>query len=515
MILTCFNGGIALKISNNQKRVLISCLIIISFASNFILNKSVLAEPEQLIVPTDNCIMKQVSYFSLLNQFHQDKLGKGLDPLLPTGMKEEQAETYGLILSAESIQYSYNPNDQSKKRIIDAVSWLINNSDADKDGIPGWGLPGAWDAFGDGTINPENSQYTISNALVIQGLLDALKVPGLLDAHQINEIQYLLKNISLYYCKNVWTDTKDGGFFWYSPNKNDAHFAPNVSSMFMGMLCRIILEQNNLFTESEKKYISQKIDQAANAIISRVIWREGLPYWNYIARPNMFNQDEPNDLVHHGYILWGMEIYREFEDSSVSKIPWTVEQANNSLNSFWRDDKLYDCPQNTTYTGVQLKYNDRPVILWGAAMMVAFTAKYGSIKDSDRCYDYIFKNYGSWPDIRMWPLFFGADDSFYPRYTSHVLWGLALNNTRERSMLKSVDHEKVIALYDSKNNNSQIAFYEIEKLGYFYNKMVLDRNEKGARAAHMWANQIRCMMGISSYYDNITGKPLYNNGKQK
>lgn len=414
------------------KKILASCLVIILVVSYNFGNKALGIEGS-----TDNNISKYNNYLSLLSRFQQDKLGNGLDPYLPTGVEQEQAETFGLVLSAEAIKYLSNPNEESKERINQAVSWLLDNSDADNDGLLGWGLPGAWDAFGDGTKNPENSQFTITNVLVIQGLLDAMQVPDLLSESQVVKIQNIIKEISLYYCRYAWTDTEDGGFFWYSPSKNDAHFVPNVSSMFMGMLCRVILEQNQLFTEGEKYFIFQKIDKSALAIINKVIWREGLPYWNYIVKPNIFNQDEPNDLVHHGYILWGMELFRNYKGHSSSPLTWTTNQAIQSLNSFWRNGLLYDCPQNTIYYGDQSIYNDRPANLWGAGMMMAFTAKYGFKEDSDRCREYINQVYGPFPNLRLWPKDFSSDDNFYPRYTSHVLWGLVLNSFTEPSRFDS------------------------------------------------------------------------------
>lgn len=313
----------------------------------------------------------------------------------------------------------------------------------------GWGLPGAWDAFGDGTINPENSQFTITNALVMQGLLDAVKVPDLLSESQVVKIQNVIKEISLYYCKYVWTDTEYGGFFWYSPSKNDAHFVTNVSAMFMGMLCRSISEQKHLFTKEEKSIISQRIDQAAQAITNKVIWQEELPYWNYIVQPNAYNQDEPNDLVHHGYILWGMELYRSYKGQNSPILTYTSNQAIKSINSFWRNGKLYDYPQNTNYCGNQSGYNNRPAILWGAGMMMAFTAKFGSSEDADRCLNYIKQIYGPWPNLRLWPKEFSSDFNFYPRYTSHVLWGLALISWSQQSGIDSATNTRV-PLYDPK-----------------------------------------------------------------
>ena len=45
--------------------------------------------------------------------------------------------TYGLVLSAESIRYQHEVSEESKDRIKEATTWLINN-DVDIDGrIPG------------------------------------------------------------------------------------------------------------------------------------------------------------------------------------------------------------------------------------------------------------------------------------------------------------------------------------------------------------------------------------------
>lgn len=88
--------------------------------------------------------------------------------------------TYGLVLSAESIRYQHEVSEESKDRIKEATTWLINN-DVDIDGrIPGQGISAAWDAFADDSESPADQPYTITAAIVIEGLLDVLQTSDVL-----------------------------------------------------------------------------------------------------------------------------------------------------------------------------------------------------------------------------------------------------------------------------------------------------------------------------------------------
>lgn len=369
----------------------------------------------------------QVRYEALIEKFPLDAQGRGAEPSFP-GSKE-QPMTYGLILMAEVHRYRSNPTPQGAERIRQAFAWLLGHADLDGDGLPGWGLPDAWDAFGDKSVNPANHPYTITTALAVEGLLDVLdlaRTPG--GAALVSSSQIVVAKDQIVQCWNrwssqAWTPTLDGGFFWYSTNPTDAYFTVNVSSMWAGVGARLLKEdwvrKDPVLAES----IAMRTRQAAQTILGRYIPRQGLPYWNYIPRPNAINQDEPNDAVHHVYILWGMERVRDSEGVGVI-LPYSRRQAAESLRPFLKHGILFDYPQDVTYTGAQSAYTTRPMILWGTGALLAwFSAFDPSTPLLSEIQLAIARDYGSFPDLRLWPSSFSSDSKFYPRFAAHILWG--------------------------------------------------------------------------------------------
>lgn len=361
-------------------------------------------------------------YNFLLELFPKDNQGVGLEPTFTKSGMTHQPMTYSLIISAESLHYLAHPNKESEYRIKRAVRWLLDNADLNRDSYPGWGLPQAWDAFADGTVNPENNPYTITTAIVLQGLIDALSIPSLWTETEIKEIQEVIRDVSLYWCQKVWTEKGDSGFFWYSISSSDAYFCPNVSAMFLGILARIISEQKQIFTGSELQLIQDRIDKAAKGIVFAINWRSGAPFWTYIAFPNHLNRNTPNDLLHHAYILWGMELYRS--SGGRIELPWSTSQAIESLNRFWKNRMIYEYPQDVSYNKDWSTLKDRPARLWGVGMAQAFYAKYGASEKVSLCLEVIKEKYG-FPRPRIYPKDFTQDEQFYPRYAAHVLYGMA------------------------------------------------------------------------------------------
>ena len=193
-----------------------------------------------------------------------------MEPFYLKGI-EEQPMTYGLILSAEVLRFRSSPNEEGRRRIRKAVQWLLENADSDGDGLPGWGLPQAWDAFADGSVNKAHHPYSITTAIVLLGLQDALSTPSLWTNAEKEAIRKIVINVSTRWAKDVWTEDANGGFFWYSPSPSDAHFVPNVSAMFLGSLARLLHEQGDFLNDSERKLIQDRVDKAAQSIVSKVL----------------------------------------------------------------------------------------------------------------------------------------------------------------------------------------------------------------------------------------------------
>ena len=262
------------------------------------------------------------SYQILLTSFPEDHQGYGLDryKLATT----DQPMSYGLILSAEAIRAKNEKTakdspsyKECRRRLKKAAAWLLENSDLDHDGKLGWGLPQSWDAWGDGTENPCHQPYTITTAIVLDGLLDALAVPELFDEDQRAKIQRVVREVAIRWCREVWSDGYNGGYFWYSPNKSDDIFGINAPAMFLGSLVRLLDEQGDSLSAQQRELVRSRVHALAQSIVTTVKLRDGEPFWRYAPLPNPAGNDRPNDLVHHIYILMGIEQYRDWSDSRV------------------------------------------------------------------------------------------------------------------------------------------------------------------------------------------------------
>lgn len=355
------------------------------------------------------------AYEALLAQFSEDRQGFGIDTFLQA--VDHQPMTYGLVLSAEAIRLKREPNDESRRRVNKAVHWLLDNRDLDGDVKPGWGLPQPWDAWADGTTNPPNQPYTITTSICLNGLLDALAVDDFWTDAQRKEICNVMREVVLRWCREVWSDGYGGGFFWYSPSPDDAAFGINAPAMFLGSMARLLAEQPDALTGEDRQLVEDRADALARAVVQTVQLRNGLPFWRYAPLPNRFDNDRPNDLVHQAYILWGVETYRD--RGGRVKLPWTQDQAVESMDRFWRDGQIWEYAPDDPGTSI----NARPR-LWGIGFAMGFYAKWGDAERAGRTFQQIDKEYGHWPELRFRPG--SGKATFYPRHAAHVLLGMAL-----------------------------------------------------------------------------------------
>lgn len=361
------------------------------------------------------------SYRSLLARFPESQQGLGAEWAY-AGMWE-QSMSYALILSAESLRQQSCPNTESVRRIRAAVTWLVANADLDGDGKPGWGLPWEFDAFADGTTNPPDEPYTITTAIVVQGLLDALQTPNVWSTPQRTQMRRLIAAVAQHWLTDVWRDLPNGGgYFPFTAHSNDAaYFIPNVSAMMTGVLARFLAEHPTAVPMTIRRALPRVVDSGALGVARAVQMRDGAPfwrYWQYANPPDAPYKDGPNNLVHHVYIIHGMELYRRYR--GVVQLPWSTHDAGDSLDRFLRDDRIYDVPQDAIE-----RPSDRNLlaVLWSAGSLVAWEAAWGDQAVADENVNRLMRDYGQWPALTRVP---GGEAIFYPRQAAHVLWAMAL-----------------------------------------------------------------------------------------
>ena len=366
-------------------------------------------------------------YIELLQKFPVDNQGGGYDPL-DTGVESHHATAYAQILSSESFHYKNFPNMESSQRIRKAVKWLLDNADLDKDGKAGWGFPFAWDAFGDGSVNPVNQPYTIDTALVAIGLLDTLAVEGFWSPEEKLQIINSLRDVFTRWCNEAYTQTDDNhGYYRYSTNQADDYNVVNVSSMFAGGLQRFLAEYGYMLNPHEIALYSNCADSVAKSIIEEAFFKYDGPFWNYIESPLI--SARTNDLVHHVYILFGMDMYRIY--GGKEQLSWTTDQSMNSLDLFFSNSKLFNFPQDASFANPHIDMSE-PANLWGIGMLMAYYAKSGRIGKYEQCLIIIKTDYGQYPNVTIFPsnqgYYHTKDTTFYPRFAAHVLYGLAVKD---------------------------------------------------------------------------------------
>ncbi|MHB0971406.1 MAG: hypothetical protein ACYC7A_05935 [Thermoanaerobaculia bacterium] len=352
-------------------------------------------------------------YERLLGCFPSDRQGFGIDP--GVSVPDHQPMTYALVVSAEARRFKATADPAAEHRIVEAVQWLVSNSDLDGDSLPGWGLPQAWDAFSDGTVNPPHSVYTITTAFVLYGLLDALDAGAIRSQLLKDSTECLVVDAALRLARSAWSDTNDGGYFWYSPNRVDAHFLPNVSAMMVGAVSRMLRTRLGAIRDEQRLLLEQRMHQAANTIVHAARMHAGLPYWNYIPPPNFINQNAPSDLLHHVYVLWGLEEYREYPGAT---LPWDRLASAQSIMTFVR---------NGSFDNFTLHWPGppSPPKLWAVGTALAFVSRWGDPYTAYELFDAIQLGYGIPPEVTMWPRSFSSDSRFYPRQAAHLLLGIA------------------------------------------------------------------------------------------
>jgi len=212
-----------------------------------------------------------------------------------------------------------------------------------------------------------------------------------------------------------------GGFFWYSTASADAEFTINPSAMLAGATQRFLHHYGAGLATVDRRLLEDVADRAARSIVRHVAPRAGRPYWTYLAVPNRIGQEEPNDAVHHAYIIWGMEDYRRY--GGAVPLSWTPTQARASLRTFVLTGGVAEYPQDVSY--VDSLHRDRPARLWGAGMLMATMARLGDRQGAETMYRVVETGYGPSPGFRRWPAAYSPDSAFYPRMAAHLLLGLA------------------------------------------------------------------------------------------
>lgn len=209
-------------------------------------------------------------------------------------------KAYAMLLSAELMKYRSSNGNYNLSVGLNSGNWLLNNSDLNGDGVLGWGVPVAWDAFGDNSINPENTEYTIATGIVINSLMDWLDLsPKTAPKEKIlNTIKEVIKP---YLKEEIFSKS---GLYNYSLLETDRKFnCFNAATYMAGKMQRF----TNFISDTDlKNRIKVSVDRVMTAALQyKKIDKMGGWYWSYSLEEN----NVPNDLAHACYTIDGIMTY--------------------------------------------------------------------------------------------------------------------------------------------------------------------------------------------------------------
>lgn len=353
---------------------------------------------------------EKADYEALLAMFPENNPGTGPD-VFSSG-PTEQPETLAYVLKAEALM------GRSSIRSRQCIERLLALRDQDGDGVAGWGIDQAWDAFGDGSVNPRHQVYLVSNAIVLDGLLMALQA-NIVEDDQLAAVRDAVSQ-SLVASMTWFTEHPQGGYFWYSTAIEDALFVPNVSAYLAGVAQKAIQRHPTWFSAEQRSLIQDRIDRAVRLLLNQArLAPDGLPYWAYFDQ----NIASPNDLVHHGYTVLGLWTYHLHGGAVV--LPYDADVFAKSLLVFMRHGKPTEYPQNRPELDPALLA--KPARVWVTGYTLDVLTLLGYEEAAEPFVASLKADYGIYPDVRYTPTATMPmpADVFYPRIAAHCLPGLA------------------------------------------------------------------------------------------
>ncbi|MBU1305863.1 MAG: hypothetical protein KKF33_10115 [Alphaproteobacteria bacterium] len=231
----------------------------------------------------------------LYYRFDATRPGRGvLDyPGNPVG---DVAKSYAMILLAELTRSEEKRLNELPALFEVAGNWLLEHPNTDDGNNVGWGLPVAWDAFGDGSENPANAIYSISTAIVVDGLLTWSEERP--DAPKDKIAQLVAKALDGF----VAAPSTPDGLFPYSLQASDRPYDTfNSAAYLAGQMQRYgTLVGDDRYTEAADRTI-------ASLIRNHRVSTQGHWYWTYSLQ-----EARSNDLPHATYIVKGISDYARF-----------------------------------------------------------------------------------------------------------------------------------------------------------------------------------------------------------
>jgi len=271
-------------------------------------------------------------------------------------------KSYAKILLAEVERRRHGLRPDLPDMGTVAGRWLLDNADVNGDGVIGWGVPIAWDAYGDGTVNPANTEYTISTAIVVDALLTWMEANPSAPGEEI--VRVVGQALRPYTDPNMRSPS---GMAPYSFLEWDrAYDTFNPAAYLAGQLQRFSRITADV---AFARRLAAVADATAQALLDhkRINPETGSWFWDYSIQQNV-----ANDLAHASYIVDGILKYAAFGGTHASR--FDLQAIVSHLREFTSKDYIRGWPR--------LEGNiDRPARTYDIGMAMVLACSIPQIAD--------------------------------------------------------------------------------------------------------------------------------------
>lgn len=243
-----------------------------------------------------------------------------------------------------------------------AGRWLLDHADENRNRVIGWGVPVGWDAFGDGSPNPPDAEYTISTAIAADALLDWLAQDPAAPKERI------LSTVGAAFLPYLSDEVlSPSGLFPYSLEPQDRRYdCFNPAAYLAGQMQRYsALVSDAAMRDRLRAYADRTV---AALIRYKKIDPSGHWYWAYSVQED----NNPNDMAHAGYIIDGLGVYVRHGGRLAGELDLTA--ARRHLELFFDRRRTYVRGWPTNRTDI-----DRPARSYDIGMGLALAARHAEI----------------------------------------------------------------------------------------------------------------------------------------
>lgn len=266
-----------------------------------------------------------VAYDALREKLDVEHPGRGVADY-PGNSVADVPKAYAMVVLAE-LERRRRKTEQPLDLVRTAGRWLLDHADENRNGLIGWGVPVAWDAYGDGSVNPKETEYTIATAIVVHALLDWLEADR--DAPKEEVVSVIAAALQPY------TDPalrSPAGLLPYSLEPSDRGYDTfNPAAYLAGQMQRFVRYSTGDLGSS----LQLAADETMGVLLNnRQTDADGNWYWFYSIQ-----EPVPNDLAHASYIIEGISAYSK--NGGRLRNAFDEERIAGHLQSFLREDDKF------------------------------------------------------------------------------------------------------------------------------------------------------------------------------